>query len=486
MRQGVTGVNNGFRLNNPGDLRYYMIMKPDTVHHTDPLRKWSRREFIKAGGMTVAGAALAGCAKNPVTGETQFMLVSEEQEIALDKKSSPQQLSNDYGVVRSMELDDYVGKVGKSLSDTSHRPHMPYNFNVVNANYVNAYAFPGGTIACTRGILLEVDNEAELAALLGHETGHVNARHTASRMSSQILISGAAGIGGALIGAKYGNTWGAAAGGIAGIGAGLLLASYSRDDERQADALGMQYMTNAEYNPDGMIGLMEMLNEQHTAEPSVLEIMFATHPMSSERLATARERANSKYLGARQYAYYRERYMDNTAKLRALGPAIKKMQEAEKLGGQKKYDEAEDAMQAALKKAPDDYAGLLIMSKLLAAQKKYDEALAYAEQAHEVYPEEAQASALTGMLALNTNQYSKAHDSLADYDKALPGNPSVGFYKGFAQEKMGNRKKAAQEYYNFLQQVNEGDEAKHAYQRLVQWGYVKGEADPSFEYTMWG
>jgi len=456
------------------------------MNHSKTIRKWSRREFIRAGGMTVAGAALSGCAKNPVTGESQFMLVSEQQEIQMDKQASPQQLSTDYGVVSDMNLDDYVGKVGKSLSDTSHRPHMPYNFNVVNANYVNAYAFPGGTIACTRGILLEVDNEAELAALLGHETGHVNARHTASRMSSQLLISGAAGIGGALIGAKYGNTWGAVAGGLGGLGVGLLLASYSRDDERQADALGMEYMTNAGYNPDGMIGLMEMLNEQHESEPSALEIMFATHPMSSERLATARQRANTKYLGAKQYAYYRERYMDNTAELRRIGPAIKEMQKAEKLGGAKKYGEAEDAMQTALKQVPDDYAGLLIMSKLLAAQKKYDEALAYAEHAHQVYPEEAQASALTGMLALNAKKYAKAHDSLETYDKALPGNPAVGFYKGYSQEKMGNRKEAAQEYYQYLQKVREGDAAKHAYQRLVQWGYIRGEADPSYEFTLWG
>lgn len=437
--------------------------------------------------MAVAGAALAGCAKNPVTGQNQLMLISEQQEIQLDKKASPKQLSNDYGVVRDTGLGEYVGRVGKSLSDTSHRPHMPYGYNVVNANYVNAYAFPGGTIACTRGILLEVDNEAELAALLGHETGHVNARHTASRMSSQLLISGAAGLGGALIGAKYGNTLGSIAGGLGGFGAGLLLASYSRDDERQADALGMQYMTNAKYNPDGMIGLMEMLNEQHTKTPSALEIMFATHPMSSERLATARKSANEKYLGAREYVFYRERYMDHTATLRTLGPAIKKMQEAEKLGGQKKYAEAENTMKVALKTVPDDYAGLLIMSKLLAAQKKYDEALAYAEHAHQVYPEEAQASAMTGMLALNDKQYAKAHESFTAYDKVLPGNAAVGFYKGFAHEGMGNRHEAAQEYYKFLQQVREGKEAKHAYQRLVQWGYIKGEATPGmFQYSVFG
>ncbi|BDQ38328.1 hypothetical protein SYK_26880 [Pseudodesulfovibrio nedwellii] len=442
------------------------------------VRQLSRRDFMKAGGMTVLGLAFGGCAKNPVTGENQFMLVSEEQEIQMDRKASPQQLSNDYGPTQDLVLNEYVSGVGTSLSDQSHRPQMPYSYRVVNANYVNAYAFPGGTIACTRGIMLEIDNEAELSALLGHEIGHVNARHTAARMSSQTVIGTLAGVGGAAVGATYGGTWGALAGGLGGLGAGLLLASYSRDDERQADSLGMEYMTRAQYNPDGMIGLMEMLNEQHDREPSSVEIMFATHPMSSERLATARKQAVNKYMGAGEYAIYRERYMDNTAELRKIGPAIKEMQDAEKLGGQKKYDEAEEKMQSALKKVPNDYTGLLLMAKLQMAQKKYEDALPYAMEARRIYPDEAQASQLSGVLLIQSKQYSQAHDNFEAYDKALPGNPYSNFFKGYSQEGMGNREEAAREYYKFLQQVRQGDQAGHAYQRLIDWGYIKGEVRP--------
>jgi predicted Zn-dependent protease len=431
----------------------------------------SRREFLKAGAMTLA-AGVAGCAKNPVTGQSEFMLVSKEQEIQMDKEASPQQLSNDYGTTLDTSLNKYVSGVGQSLAKVSHRPEMPYNFHVVNANYVNAYAFPGGTVACTRGILLNVDNEAEMAALLGHEIGHVNARHTASRMSSQVVIGGLTTLGGAVVGAKYGGTWGSVAGGLGGLGAGLLLASYSRDDERQADALGLEYMTRADYNPEGMVGLMEMLNEQHGREPSAIEVMFATHPMSSERLATARQAVNKKYYGAKKYAFYRERYMDNTVDLRKLGPAIRDMQDAEKLGGEKKYTEAEDKMGQALKLAPNDYTGLLLMSKLLIAQEKYDKALSYAEHAREVYPTEPQASQVAGMLQLKAKDYDQALASFEAYDKALPGNPYVGFYKGFAKEGMGQRREAAEAYYKFLQNVNKGEQAQHAYQKLVDWGYV--------------
>jgi len=442
------------------------------------VRKWTRREFLKVGGMTALGLGLGGCAKNPVTGQSQLMLVSEEQEIAMDKQASPHQLSADYGPTQDGHLNDYVAKVGKSLSDKSHRPQMPYSYQVVNANYVNAYAFPGGTIACTRGIMLDIDNEAELASLLGHEVGHVNARHTASRMSTQMIAGALAGIGGAVVGAKYGGEWGALAGGLGGAGVGALLASYSRDDERQADSLGMEYMTRAEYNPEGMARLMEMLNEQHDTEPSALEVMFSTHPMSSERLATARKMANTKYLSAKQYSLYRERYMDNTASLRVLEPAIKELQTAEKLMRDVKLGEAEEHCAAALKQAPNDYAGLLLMSKCQIVQEKYDKALPYAAKAKEVYPGEAQALQLNGLLLVKSEKYEAAFSNFDAYEKSLPGNPYTVFYKGFSQEGMGHRQDAAQEYVRFLRQVNRGEQAKHAYYRLVEWGYIKGEATP--------
>ncbi len=442
------------------------------------VRQWTRREFMKAGGMTALAMTMGGCAKNPVTGVNQIMLVSEEQEIAMDKQSSPHQLSADYGLTQDGELNNYVAGVGKSLSDKSHRPDMPYSYQVVNANYVNAYAFPGGTIACTRGIMLGLDNEAELSALLGHEIGHVNARHTASRMSSQMVVGTLAGIGGAFIGSQYGNEWGALAGGLGGAAVGALLASYSREDERQADHLGMEYMTRAEYNPDGMTGLMEMLNEQHTNQPSALEVMFSTHPMSSERLATARKEANAKYVGAKEYSIYRERYKDNTAALRAIEPAIKDLQVAEKLMREKKFGQAEERCAAALKVAPNDYTGLLLMAKCQIVQEKYAKALPYATKANDIYPTEAQALQLSGLLLVKSEKYEAAFESFDAYEKQLPGNPFTVFYKGYSQEGMGHTKEAAQEYVRFLQQVKQGEQAKHAYYRLVEWGYVKGEAKP--------
>jgi predicted Zn-dependent protease len=114
--------------------------------------KMTRREFIWFSSMVAAGFVV-GCATDPVTGKRQLMLVSEDEEIQIDKQYAPFQFSADYGVIQDKKLNAYVDKVGKKMASRTHRPHMPYNFHVVNATYVNAYAFPGGSIVATRGIL---------------------------------------------------------------------------------------------------------------------------------------------------------------------------------------------------------------------------------------------------------------------------------------------------------------------------------------------
>jgi beta-barrel assembly-enhancing protease len=146
-------------------------------------RVYSRREFVKISALASAGL-LAGCAINPVTGEKQLMLVSEDWEIQVDRQNSPHQFSTDYGTLQDEALNRYIQQVGTAMVPNTHRPKMPYSFQGVNATYVNAYAFPGGSIAATRGILLSLESEAALSALIGHELGHVNARQTAEEVRS--------------------------------------------------------------------------------------------------------------------------------------------------------------------------------------------------------------------------------------------------------------------------------------------------------------
>ena len=432
----------------------------------------SRRDFLVLSSMAAAGW-VAGCAANPVTGKTQLMLVSEDEEIQMDQRNSPFQISSDYGPVQDNALNGYVREVGRQLASRTHRRQMPYSFSVVNAIYVNAYAFPGGTIACTRGILLSLDNEAELAALLSHELGHVNARHTASAMSkgklTQAMIGGlsvvAAGAGGSLAGQVTSQ--------LGMVGAGALLASYSRDNEREADGLGMEYMVKAGYGPQGIVGLMDMLRNLSKNKPSTIELMFATHPMSDERYQTAVENSKTKYASAQNLPLYRERYMDHTAKLRSMKGAIEELQKGEQEMGREKIAEAEGHFRNALRQAPDDYVGLVMLGTCQIVQKKFGEAVRYLGQAKTVYPQEAQAYYLGGFARLQTKDFAGAYQDFSTNEKLLPGNPTVIFFKGLAQENMGNKPEAAQEYNRYLRIVQEGKFAQYAYQRLVEWGYIK-------------
>lgn len=427
----------------------------------------SRREFIWLSSLAAAGF-MAGCATNPVTGESQLMLVSEDQEVQIDRQYAPFQFSADYGTTQDEKLNAYVDRTGKRTAAASHRTHMPYNFHVVNANYVNAYAFPGGSIACTRGIMLSLDNEAELAALLGHELGHVNARHTAQQMSKGMLTQAVVG-GLAIAAGTQGAFYGDIASQLGQVGAGALLASYSRDNERQADALGMAYMVKSGYSAAGMVGLMDVLNSMGRHQPSAIELMFATHPMSQERYRTAVQTADTKYRAAKMNPVYRERYMDNTAGLRAQKGAIDQMQLAEKEMARNNFPGADQYLRKALKMAPGDYTALVMMSKSQLVQKKWVVGGQYAEIAQKSYPQEAQAYHLSGFAKVKLKDYDGALAEFDRYDNVLVGNPNTLFFKGYCYEGMKQYPQAGREYQRYLQAVNQGEYASHAYSRLRQW-----------------
>ncbi len=444
-------------------------MKNNPVKKTTTLM--TRRNFLYLT-TTAAAGFVAGCAANPVTGESQLMLVSEGTEIRLDKENSPHQFSADYGTLQDTALNNYVAGLGRKMAAVTHRPHMPYSFRGVNAAYVNAYAFPGGSIAATRGILLALDNEAQLAALMGHELGHVNARHTAERMSKGVLISAVVSSATAYVSSES-KIWGQVAAGLGGIGAGMLLARYSRENERQADDLGMKYMTRAGYSPEGMVGLMGLLKSMSKHKPSAIEMMFSTHPMSEERYRTAKKSASKKYKSMKKAALKRERYMDNTARLRRMKKAIYALQDGEQEMAKKSLKSAEKYFSKALRVAPRDYAGLLMMSKCLIASKQNQKARSFIRKAKEVYPNEPQAYHLSGMTNLFTKRYGASVRDFSAYEKKLPGNPNTVFFKGLALEKMGRKNESAREYNRFLQSVNQGEQAQYAYSRLVDWGYIK-------------
>lgn len=431
----------------------------------------TRRDFIRLSALAAVSTAVAGCAANPVTGQSQLMLMGEGEEIQIDRVNTPHQFSADYGVTQDAALSAYVSGVGARLAQVTHRQHMPYRFAVVNATYVNAYAFPGGSIAITRGILAELDNEAELAALVGHELGHVNARHTAARMSKGRILGTLVG-GASILAGAASESLGNLAGTVGGLGASLYLAQYSREDERQADELGMEYMVGGGYSPQGMVGLMDVLRSMSRRQPSAIEAMFSSHPMSAERYDTAVARSRTRFGGSQSLPVYRERYMDSTASLRRLAPMFKLFQEGDKAMAAKEFAAAQGRYAEGLKLSPNDYAGLVMMSKCMIAQKNAKAAADYAARARRVYPTEGQAHHMHGVASIMNKDYATALADFTSYERILPGNPTTVFMKGFSHEGMKDKQSAAREYQRYLKAVTQGEMAQHAYSRLKTWGYL--------------
>jgi len=226
---------------------------------------------------------VAACAVNPATGRREFSLVSEAQEIEMGREADPQ-VTASIGVVDDPDLQAYVSGLGQRLAAVSERPALPWSFKVVDDPVVNAFAIPGGFIYVTRGILAHFDSEAELAGVLGHEIGHVTARHSASQMSRQQLQ---------MIGLGVGMVFSDAVrqyGGVVAAGLQVLNLRYSRGDESEADGLGLRYISRLGYDSDAMIGVFQMLAQVSGGGEGRVPEWQLTHPYPENREADTRAR----------------------------------------------------------------------------------------------------------------------------------------------------------------------------------------------------
>lgn len=224
--------------------------------------------------------ALGACATNPVTGKREISLVSQDQEIQMGQEGA-QQVAQEVGLINDQALQNYVQRVGIALAQKSERPNLPWTFRAVDDPTPNAFALPGGFIFVTRGLLDLMGNEAELASVLGHEIGHVTARHSVQQMSQQQLAQLALGVGSIISPtvAQFGD--------IASQGLGLLFLKYSRDDERQADDLGFRYALTQGYDVREMDDVFRSLQRiGEASKQSPLPTYLATHPGEAERIQT--------------------------------------------------------------------------------------------------------------------------------------------------------------------------------------------------------
>ena len=235
------------------------------------------KKIIPIGLLVATGFVINSCAKNPVTGKRQVVLISESQEIAMGQEADPQIIAQ-YGLYEDSTLQRFINEKGRAMAAISHRPNLQYNFRIVDSDILNAFAVPGGYVYFTRGIMAHFNNEAEFAGVLGHEIGHITARHTVVQQSKQVF--GQLGlIAGMIIKPELGQFAEQASQGL-----GLLFLKFGRDAERQSDQLGVEYSSKINYNAHEMAHFFNTLKRQSQASGAEeLPDFLSTHPNPDDR-----------------------------------------------------------------------------------------------------------------------------------------------------------------------------------------------------------
>ncbi len=283
---------------------------------TPSLKLWTRRSQKWALSALVA-AALIGCGTktvNPVTGKQERSVMSEQDEVREGAKAHQEVLA-EYGVLKNDRLQAYVNDIGQRLAKQSHRAALNWTFTVLDSPEINAFALPGGYCYITRGLMAYLDSEADLAGVIGHEIGHVTARHGAQRATRQqdaALVGLLGGVLGAVLDAKGGGGIGQQIGEVAGAAAAGRVAKYGREQELQADSLGAEYLSRVNYDPRNMIDVIRVLKDQEAFAAEVARAegrpasqggnsWLASHPSNDQRLQAIQAIA-AKYQGNKNYA----------------------------------------------------------------------------------------------------------------------------------------------------------------------------------------
>jgi len=326
---------------------------------------------------------LVSCAVNPVTGESQFSLLSRQDEISIGSEQYGPSQQSQGGVYKvDPELSAYVNEVGQRLATVARRDYdLPYEFVLLNNSVPNAWALPGGKIAVNRGLLTELNNEAELAAVLGHEVVHAAARHGASAMARGTLLQGVLTVGAI---ASQDSAYSDYIVGAGQLGAQLISQRYGRDAERESDTYGIRYMVEAGYDPRAAVSLQETFVRLSAGrESSWIDGLFASHPPSEERVANNQALVNELMpaLQGRDMEVGEARYQQAIAGIKADQEAYQLFAEAERAIADDDMEIALLNLDEAISMVPNEARFYGLKADIYLYQKRYREAISTYNQA---------------------------------------------------------------------------------------------------------
>jgi len=410
---------------------------------------------------------LANCATNPVTGKRELSLISEESEISIGTEQYLPSQQSQGGIYKvDPELTAYVNEVGQRVAAQSDR-QLPYEFVVLNNGVPNAWALPGGKIAINRGLLTKLENEAELAAVLGHEVVHSAAKHGAKSMQRNAIIQGAvmaAAIGASASDSEYGNY---IVGG-AELGAKLIVTKYGRNAELESDFYGTNYMAQAGYDPEGAITLQEkFVAFSEGRETSWVDGLFASHPPSEERvLKNAETAAGLKTTLTSDLDLGTERFQQKLAYIRSKEDAYQIFDQARSLAANNKLDIALRTVNNAIGKESKDARFFGLRGDIYLEKRQYEEALAAYNKALELDDAYYEYYLGRGLVSARQGNRAAAKDDLEKSNALLPTAVAMNEL-GQLSLAAGNTQQAKSYFQNALNAGGQvGASAREAYTRL--------------------
>lgn len=290
-----------------------------------------RKAWDMAVGLGILSLAIGGCKINPATGRQQFDFLSQAEEIRIGSEAAPELTEGYGGPVPDLKVTNYVHGVGDTLARQVEDEYqdLPWEFTLLNSDVINAFALPGGKVFVSRALVERFDNEAQLAGVLGHEIGHVTAEHADRAMQRQFVLAGLA--VGAGMAAGSDESARVAVGALV-TGAGVFALRYDRNQESQADHLGMRYMSRAGYDPRGMLQVMHVL--QAASQSGKQPEWLSTHPLPSTRIDQIEDRLNRDHyqraMNDGHHGFYQSRFRANCLdRLERLPPAPQVLRDVE-------------------------------------------------------------------------------------------------------------------------------------------------------------
>lgn len=473
-----------------------------------PMKSSELISMAKRFVLTIILLLPVSCAINPVTGERELMLISESQELAIGREAAPSLEWEFGGRYHDRELELYLEDIVKRIWRNSERSHLPVKFYIQNTSIPNAFALPG-YVTITRGLLSGLENEAQFVAVMGHEIGHVMARHTAQRLSRVTLQRLGMAIGAeALAGKSRGETLLT----LGAIGSSLLLLKYDRDQELQADRLGVRYMARLGYDPAEALKAhkkVEMLVKEYLkrtgkspANGGFITELFSTHPRTEMRLKEIQAMIKElpPYL-IKGDGKFRERFQAAVKNIRKINEVYFIYDEAESYYRKKRLQMAEERLNKAIRlndRQPPFYNLLgfirLRQKNISDAERlfrkalsidagyqpsiyglglvsyfrgNYSHAISEFRRSLELYPDHIPTHFGMGKSYFNMRRYREAIPYLRKVSEAVPRDPEVHGMLGICYERIGYLRSAVREYRYQVRIAPDTELGRHAKRRLA-------------------